>query len=54
MDYFVSQRLRAFRWLVLKAARAVVLFIFEPRDIFRGIAEALHAGFEDGRIWDLM
>ena len=37
-----------------KAARALVLLIFEKSDIFRGIGEALQAGFEDGRIGNLM
>ena len=46
--------LRIFSWLVLQAARALVLFVFEPGDVFRGIGEALQAGFEDGGIGDLM
>ena len=46
--------LSACRCLVPKAARAVVFFIFEPGDVFRGIAEALQARFEYGRIGDLM
>jgi len=37
-----------------KAARALVLLIFEKSDIFRGIGEALQAGFEDGRIGNLV
>ena len=46
------QKLRVFSLPVLQAARALVLFIFEPSDVFRGIGEALQAGFEDGGIGD--
>jgi len=48
------QRLRVFSCLVLQAARALVLFIFEPSDVFGGIGKALQAGFEDGGIGDLI
>ena len=43
-----------FSCLVLQAASALVLFIFEPSDVFRGIGEALQACFEDSGIGDLM
>ena len=34
--------------LVLQAAGALVLFVFEPSDVFRGIGKTLQAGFEYG------
>jgi hypothetical protein len=48
------QRLGVFVWLVLQGARALVLFVFEPSNVFLGIGEALQACFEDGGIRDLM
>src|SRR5215471_8042321 len=46
--------LRTFGCLVLQAPRTLILFVFEPSDVFSGISEALQAGFEDGGIGDLM
>jgi hypothetical protein len=43
-----------FSWLVLQGARALVLFVFEPSNVFLGIGEAFQACFEDGGIGDLM
>ena len=51
---FAGQRLGGFGCLVLHAARAPVLFIFEPSDVFLGIGEALQACVEDGGIGNLM
>jgi hypothetical protein len=48
------QRLRVFSCLMAQAARTLVLFIFEPSDVFRGIGEALQPGFQDGGIGDLI
>ena len=48
------RRLGGFGCLVLHAARAPVLFIFEPSDVFLGIGEALQACVEDGGIGNLM
>jgi MFS family permease len=54
IGFLLLSGLRMFRCLVLQAACALVLFIFEPSDVFRGIGEALQARFEDGGIGDLM